>query len=342
MVMGSGDPTELLIPGSGNDGSYYYDSQYSMFYNPANIADMKNFAAIEKSNSPSAGAMATLVKDLGTIRAGITLGRYWNTHLISIGAAATRTAEVFSGMNVDGVGKFGLGISWARSVNPVDTTVDNDNITATIVKLRLGAKVGMFEPFGHFNLIGKQVADNPIEALRQEYKHRDMALGTRVLWNNFKFIGGYGRYTRVTVAPTDTPSQTVDVLGLGAMHQVDVESVGRLYYGTGYWRVTSVDRDIVPLNVALEIEPLTWLTLRGGFEYWLVHVYKGVSASSNSNGKIGFTMKHNQFAFDWMVGNNASRYSSASAALEGTDDGNSQVFGFDSGFFTAAALRAEW
>ncbi len=358
MVMGSGDPTGMIIHSRGNGGSYYYDSPYSMFYNPAAIMGYTNFAVVEKSNHPGSSAMGVLIKEVGTLRVGAVLGRQWDSSLPSragdltgifanlpgANAGQVRTLELFAGMNLNEMGSAGLGLSWGRFVDGMRTATKDDDFSATLLKLRLGAKIKNIEPFGHINLIGREKLNNSVPAAVMDVRHRDFMLGARFVMDEkgLKAVGGYRRYTQKVKSPAGFGDQVQDAFGLDVNHEVAFTEGGRIYYGGGFWRITSVDNDLVPFHMAIEMDPYSWLTFRAGLMHTLYNFSKGTSGSNSTTGRLGFSLKRDKYAFDWMVGSNSSRTGSVGAAFESGADGDSQAFGFDGGFFTAAAIRAEW
>jgi hypothetical protein len=96
------------------------------------------------------------------------------------------------------------------------------------------------------------------------------------------------------------------------------------------------DRTVIPLDINVEADANSWLTLRAGLGFNFMDQVAGQTVGDNTTGRIGATAHAGKADFDMAVGKNTG------SGTEGAGDTNSQNFDFSNGLFTAAAVSYHW
>lgn len=337
LVMGTGDAGTFLGT-SGGSGSFYFNDNYNVFYNPAYVNDFKNWGIIEKSNNPGNTAMGGFVTSAGPVN----FGAYFN-RVEGINGAYTggnnnmRPIDLMVGGDM--MVKWGVGATMASQ--KVGDKSDSETT------LKVGASYMDIEPFAHFTLTGSNKL-----AGETEVKNTRTTVGVRYHWGEWVPFAAY------------TTAKTADVTvnkawGLGVGRSAKVAEGATMSYSLGYFGNNTFApgvRHIVPINFAVEGEALSWLTLRAGLGYNLSDVTGGASAADNTFGRVGATMHVGKVNFDFAVGtgqgagdvgSEANKYQArkpdeTTANLTGRNTYDTQTMGLSPGFFTAASVAYNW
>lgn len=325
LVMGSGDGGAIL-GSNGNNGSFYYDDAYNVFYNPAYVNDFKNWGTIEKSNFPGSSAQGGFVGSFMNWNVGAYFNRIEGvTGTYGASNNSMRPIDFLIGGDM-GV-KFGLGVTWAGR------KLDTDN-SDTDLQLRAGVSVADFEPFVHFKIIGKDKTAGGTT----EVKNTDMVLGAKYKW------GEWAPYAAMTQRKyNDVKTYTAWGLGLG--RNAMIAEGARMVYSASFFRVGTSGRNMLPIDFAVEGDVLSWLTVRGGLNYHLVDVTGDVSNSDTTTGRVGATIHVGKADLDWALGTTAGATTGAGAGqVVGSEAGaiDYQSMGIGPGFFTAMGLSYRW
>jgi len=345
-VMGT-DATGIV-----NAGAMHYDTMYNIFYNPAYVNDFKNWAIIEKGAAGAAGLTneGGFVASMMNFNVGLFMNRFdafaKPTNSASPAfATGVRPLDLIVGGD-QGV-KWGLGLTYANEKGNgagVGTAgSDQSNLTA-----RAGISINNFDPFVSYRIIGK---DKPAGAAPAEVKNKDMTIGLRYHYGEWTPYAAYrtGKSETATAVPAVQGKFTGMLLGVG--RDTKLGEGARLVYGVAYGRTASKDlaattpvskstATIMPINMALEGDVASWITLRAGMRYDLMNKLSGNTVAASTGGgtqagtvsaRIGATIHANKFDFDWAFG-------------QGTAAGNTDTdtFGIDGGTFTNASLSYKW
>jgi hypothetical protein len=353
LVFGTGDGG-LILGGNGNMGSFYTDDAYNIFYNPAYINDYKNFGVIEKSNYNQAytlGATGTLTTTSGgTTAEGGFVTSIFNYNLavfmnrtdvlsdaIYSNPSSMRPIDIMLGGDNMGC-KWGLGVTYSsyRGTPVGSTTMATDND----VVVRLGLEHGGFEPFGWYRFGG----DNHFVLNSSDEQNKMWAVGAKYHWGEWT---PYAAFKKTSFNGLDTGT----IFGGGLGRNTTIIDGVKLSYSLAFFRQAASDnfgfsssdntelnpqRSVLPINVAVEGDAASWVTLRAGLSYNLVDQEATGSAPDSTSARIGASIHANKVDFDWAVGK------SANFAQESSTDADSQNFDIANGFFTAAAVQYKW
>ena len=237
LVMGTGD-AGLILGGSGNGGSFYYNDAYNMFYNPSYITDQEDWITLEKSNNPGLTAQGGLKTSLLNFGIGLFVNRVGPLGVTGYTQAANmHPVDITIGADLGF--KFGLGASFAGyNAAPAGAAKSSD------VTLRAGAQVGGFEPFIAYQIAGKEVATT--------FDH--FLIGTRYKWGEFI---PYGVFQSRSTAGVKT-----NTFGAGIGRTTTFGEGGKACMGFSYFRVTG-QRNVIPIDIAAETSVMSWLTSPG-------------------------------------------------------------------------------
>jgi hypothetical protein len=339
LVLGSGDGGTVL-GGSTGGGSFFYDDSRNMFYNPAYINDFKNFATVEKSNSPGSTAEGGFVTSVMNFNLGVWVNRgdYFegSTYQDKTGAngAATnysvtpvRPIEIFAGSDM-GTFKWGLGLSYAShsGTTSVTQTGDSSDMNVTV-----GASVMNLEPFFKVKVKGTDPAGN------QDFWN----IGTRYRFGEWTPYAAYANAKNNNITALQEKTW-----GFGLGRSAKLAEGVKLNYALSYWNVTDTitgsdtKRQMLPIDISLEGDVNSWLTLRAGLGYHLVDKTQGTSAADNTTGRIGATIHAGKADVDFAAAKYApSAGTETQAAGTGVD---AQTLDIGSGFFTAMSVTYRW
>lgn len=326
ITMGSGDPTGIVVDPNGNGGSFYYDTAYSVFINPAYLNDSSDQLIFEKSNNPKTTAQGAFIKSVGPLKTGLFLGRTGDSRFYDR-QNIVRPIELVAGSKVS---NFGGGLSLSYFENVLNKKRDRSLDSKAGVSLKLNDQISI-DPYFSWKLMGQE------DSTPDKYAHRSNSFGFKANYEKFRWFSGYRIYYFKWNSGRN--KQQIESYGSAISHQASPTPKTQIFYGTGYWRVTSAKRTIVPIFLAAEHTVLSWLTVRGGLDYRLWDVQKGQSINDNTTARIGLTAFADNFAFDWVIGSNTDQSGAAGAVNETLSQVDTQSFGFDGAFFTAAALR---
>jgi hypothetical protein len=326
LTMGSGDPTGHILDPNGNGGSFYYDSTYSVFFNPAYATSNADQFLLEKSNNPRSTAQGGIFKSIGPVKTGLFLGRGSDTRFFTR-ANEFRPIEVLAAFGNE---QMSVGLLAEHFESVLNRKRDYSQKARAGMSFKLNNEIAI-DPFASIKVRGRE------RSHADDIRHREHSLGFRASYQQVRFFSAYRNYVRKW-----GPSKVEEInegYGFALSHQAANVKKTQIYYGTGYWRRTQQRRTIVPIFLAAEHGLLSWLTLRGGLDYHLWNMSKSTSLSDNTTGRFGLTASYENFAFDWVVGSNTHRAGAGTAVDEEASQIDTQSFGFDGAFFTAAAIR---
>jgi hypothetical protein len=314
LVMGKGGAGAYSTDG----GSFYYESAYNIFYNPAYINDFKNWAIFEKGNGND-GASAGFVTSMMNWNMGVFFNRNneWNT-LRTLGATtlANNSTDVMFGGDM-GV-KWGLGLKYGHG--------EGGGVKSKDLTVRVGAEVSGLDPFVRFKAIGKD------EAAAGETKYKDIGFGARYHFGEWTPYAAYDMYK---VQPAATGETKYNTLVVGVGRETKLTEGARLVYAL-YWmnaKTTTAGvetkSNTIPLDMAVEADAASWLTVRGG----LAHQLNGAGLTT---ARLGGSFHLAKADLDYAFGN------SAPGTAPGAPTADSENIGFDSGTFHKVSLRYSW
>jgi len=315
LVLGNGDPLGT-VTGSTSGGSLSYDDSYNFFYNPVYVNDFKNWATIEKSNGTNTKAEGGFV----TSFMGFNLGAYLNR----VDAVRTTYANRNNMRPVELALGGDMGVKWG--VGAAISTFRTGGNTDSNVNLKAGLSIADFEPFANWVVKGTEATT--------ARTHRGYGAGVRY---------HFGEWTPYIAWNMDKVDDTKisNGYGVGVGRSAKLADNARLIYSTGYWHQTvgaagGGGTSIIPIQVAVEGDAWTWLTLRGGLTYRLFNRTSGNSNNDDTSARLGAALHMGKADFEWAFGS----ANPVTAAEAGSMD--TETFGLGSGLFTAASLSYHW
>lgn len=322
LVWGGGEGGAIL-GGAGDNGSFYVNDAYNIFYNPSYLVDGGEWATIEKDATGTgaqgaAGGFATKIMGFG-------VGFYFNrasadANPTSAAGAALRPLELLVAGD-HGV-KWGVGASYAS--NTVAARAEDK--TDMDLTLRAGVQVAGLEPFAMFKVIGSN------NAVAGADGNTAMAFGTKYRFGEWTPFAAW--------SSASTEDQNVrNNFGLGVGRNTKLGEGATLNYAIGYWRTRTVaalgdpaeSTVLVPVSLSASGDITGWLTLRGGLVYNFASLDKdgSTAAAGDVTGRIGASINVGAVSFDWAVG-------SAGGGAADNLDGNN--FDFANGLFSSGSL----
>jgi hypothetical protein len=336
LVLGTGDAGAILT-----SGSFFRDTEYNIFYNPAYVNDFKNWGIIEKSNSPGLGAQGGFVASISNFNLGLYFNRGSALNFATFnGAQNFRPVEIMIGSDM-GV-KWGVGLQ-AAGYNGVIGT--GQNILGTPVGgLAAGSEITVsagaswmdIEPFVNVMVSG---TDNSVPTAPS---NSSILAGARYKMGEWI---PYAAWREDKFASVDTHNAWL--VGLG--RQAKLGEGTKMYYAVAVTRDsaylgTTVPHLIVPIDFSVSTELASWLTGMAGLSYHLVDRAGGTSLGDNTTGRIGMDVHVGKGDIMWAVGKASLTQSFASNA-ENIGAGNpadAQALDLGSDFFVAAAVGYHW
>lgn len=312
----------LLVMGTGgadnfsNGGSFYYEDAYNFFYNASYVNDYKNFAIFEKGNG-SDGSSFGFVSSM----MNMNLGMFFN-----------RNAALPTGSNATDIMIGGdMGVKWGLGLTYGVTKLANDGKNESL-GVRLGAQFSGFDPWANFQVIGEDKAAGAAVT-----KYTRMGIGARYHYGEWTPYAAFSSGKDKTEATGSEDKTTTMAIGLG--RESKLAEGARLVYAL-YWvssknEVSTVAGSEVkssktPIDMAIEADALSWLTLRGGVN----HVLGGGDGTTTA--RVGGTFHIGKADVDYAFGNTSSTTGTTSVSPD------SENVGFDSGTFHKVAMRYSW
>ncbi len=306
-----------------NAGSFYYDSAYNIFYNPVYINDMKNYVIFEKDATGS-GFVGTAASMHGfnwavyMNRANAFGSTTASTAGSALGTSAYATRPIDFVIGGDQGVKWGLGITYASN------NVTASDKKSTDMDMRAGISMNGFDPWVGFHVTGKNGA--------AENKNKGFNAGLRYHYGEWT---PYAMYSNKKWEPTggNTKNNTW-LVGLG--RESKLGDAARLMYALYYYKSKTESSDTtatarkdggLPVNVSVEADATSWLTLRAGFIHTLIGPNNNAAADTTT--RVGGTFHMGKVDTDFVFGETG-----------GTVDSNS--VGFDKGTFTQVSVRYSW
>lgn len=373
-------------------GSLWYDDDYNVFYNPSYINDNKNYVTVNKGIEGGffKGEFENFAYGVYFNRGGGAGGVNANSRLMApgftpraalIGATATalatqRPIDIFIGGDT-GV-KWGFRATWAYNRNQLAGSNPNNadaEISNRYWNFAFGAQVMGFEPFIGATLFSKY--QNDITTQRTKADLEEFNAGFRYKYEGWTPYFVYKKYKEQgtpVAAPAQLSTRT-HTYGVGVGHDTKVADGVHVLKHIGFFLNTVEDdtaaaaatvagqagpdtnRDykdyVLPMNVALEAEATSWLTLRAGVTYDFINNRKFATTSKAANPnpaalsdknqsqagtttfRLGSTFKFGKLHLDSAFGNG----SPSAAAAAGLDN---QSVGFDSQTFALVSASYHW
>jgi len=276
--------------------------------------------------------------------------------------------------------KWGLHVGWAYNrdasvaTKTAGTTTQpfaDAERTARYWRFDLGASVMGLEPFAGATLFSK-IQDNTANNVTQNLN--DFNVGTRykyegwtpyVMYRQYRESGssGTGLTSIVTGLNVGQRQHRTRIIGGGVGHDTKVADGVHVMKNIGFWYGSTEDdgstteyrrdfkRMILPINVALEAEATSWLSLRGGIGYEFIDSVKGAnttavvgttlsdrhqSQAGSPTFRIGSTFKFGKLNIDSALGTGGSVTAGTAATLDGT------TAGFDAQTFAQISASYRW
>lgn len=358
LTLGRGDGRRLL-----NKGSLTYDSMYNIFYNPSYINDYKNWVIVEKgyingnvattATSQNQGGFATSLYNLN-------VGAYLNnTDMLNMGGIATtgaygtRPIDVFVGGDF-GV-KVGASVHYAQqaATGPVGTA-NNSLPGGRHIVGRIGAQFMDFDPFFHYVISSR---DRSVP----EDKRTGYVAGLRYHFGEWV---PYAMYVNTEAKQTVGTTETKDkdnwwIAGLGRSTKVGEGT--RLVYSVAYTRNNTENTVAnvggkgwnvqVPVEVGVEGDVLSWMTLRGGIGYNVISRQGDTfnNAGDNTYARVGAGFHLGKVDVDWVFGANTSGATVAAGGANASGGAgasgqsiDANTIGLDSQTFSRVSVSYKW
>lgn len=374
------------------NGSLWYDDDYNVFYNPAYINDNKNYVTVQKGfeggffkSEFENFAYGVYVNRGGTGNAGNNyasglVAPGFQTRTSHIGTAndldTRRPIDLFIGGDT-GI-KWGLGVTWAYNRDQAGASLPNNEgaeISNRYWHFRLGAEVMGLEPFVGATLFSKY--QNDVASQKSGAELNEFNAGLRYKYEGWSPYFAYNKNRVNGTAPgAQNQVQTrLDNYAVGVGHDTKVADGVHVYKHVGFI-FSSVEDDagaagttanglnltadqnrdykdyVVPINVALEGEATSWLTLRAGIAYDLINQRKYADSNRTSGSttnvtdkvasnagitrfRIGSTIKFGKLHLDSAFGNGA-------AGGVGTENLDTSSMGFDGQTFALLSASYHW
>lgn len=316
-VLGNGGASTIS-----NKGSFFYESSHNMFYNPSYVNDFKNWVALEKGAAGSAEfGMATALMNLNM---GLYFNNFGNTQNITSGTNASVVDLMIGG---DMGTKWGLGLNYGKQ----DTTA---NQSSSFFGARLGAQFAGFDPFIGFTV----AAEDKTNGVKSN-SYKGMNAGFRYHYGEWTPYASFNTKTSKTEPAAIETKTTSFVAGLG--RETKLAEGTRLVYALFYRHTGVKVADVkdpnqsvsaLPINLGVEADALSWLTLRAGATQTLI----GSGATKATTGRVGGTFHMGKVDVDYAFGNSSSTGGTSSVTPD------SENIGFDSGTFHKVGLAYTW
>lgn len=334
-VMASKARLEAL--GEDNLGSYYVNDNRNQFLNPAQINNHKDLVTFEFGSTGNATSNADAVKAPKAV-GGVNKAYGNMVYGLYFGDATPSSSVVrsLSGVNLQEKNPIDLfvggdaGVKWGANVTydayDGGSSATNDRLASNALRARVGVLMGDLEAFAHVSAKGdaKDFLGNEIEGKASYF------VGVGQLVNGTKFFADYkhiaGEYSSVASATVKEDWKFNEArLGAGRVERLNdkanmfakvtierrtVEDDGKSTFSGVAGEST---RYILPINLGLETEATSWLTLRAsvGHNIWSQNEVdpKGGKKTSthlaNTAVRAGATLKFGELSVDGLISTNA-------------------------------------
>ncbi len=350
LVMGSGDGNTYLDLG-GSGGSFFYNSPYNIFYNPALITSFGNWAIIEKSNfvesTPNYDANKQFNPSVpGSVHSGDTaqggfimavlqfrLAMFFNRVAAIDSVYENRTnfrpIDIIFGAEA-ATYKWGFGLTYGSyrgnqigrdATNTSDVTTGKKESDMDLT-LRAGAVWMDLEPFVAAKVIGSEKTVNP----KQSYQ--DYRAGVKYTYGEWMPIVAY-KFVK-------SGPHRGHTYGFGLGRATRISEPVKLIMSLGWWHKYRMAQQYLPIAMAVEGEVLSWLTLRGGLTYYILSRSGDTTTADNTSGRLGATFRLGDLDFDFAVGKTIAGGAEPGAVAD------AQNFDLSNGLFSAASLSYRW
>lgn len=213
--------------GGAAGGSFYYNDNYNMFYNPAYVNDYTNWVTIEKAGAASSAGFVT---GMGSMNVGLFMNR-------PSAAGATKPIDVFVGGD--------MGMKWGAKLRHEIVGGENN------LDLAAGVVMGDLAPFAHFRVLGDVGGDQTLS---------DLGLGLRFTMGEWTPFATFNSMKIEDVVLANNVSA-----GIGRNTKLS-EGV-MLNYAVAYTRDLENETGALPITLSAEGAATSWLKLRGGFTF---------------------------------------------------------------------------
>lgn len=373
------------------NGSLWYDDDYNVFFNPAYINDNKNYVTLSKGFEAGyfKGEFENFAYGIYLNRGGngnaesiyganfVAPGDKARASFIGTATALNTQRPIDFFIGGDTGIKWGFHAAWAYNRDQLGASQPNNassEVTNRYWHFDLGAEVMGFEPF-----IGTTVLSNYQNntAAPASGQLNEFTAGFRYKYEGWSPYAVFHQYREggLPVGATTQVQTRMNNWGVGVGHDTKVADGVHVLKHLGFFMSSVVDdagavgatadgtavtadankdyKDyILPLNVAIEAEALSWLTLRAGATYnlWAERKYTTTSAAqgsttaianlrsslaANTTVRIGSTMKFGKLHVDSAFGNGA-------VAGAGGENLDTSAVGFDSQTFALLSASYHW
>lgn len=300
----------------GSRGSLYIQDTRNLFRNAAHVNTFKNYVVTEWGTSTSAGVAETAAaptaeggffREMGAFAYGVYLGsdRDAQEGVRNQGANsgyASSTSD-FGGSgfraqdnNLDLFFGGDMGIQWGANISYAKSDFENGTATAktehSSMSLGLGMIMGDLDAYANMRLSDESKGNGTTADAKWE--GGGMLAGVGYNLGDLRVFADYSKqdaeYTSAAGVAKNTTEQTVITAGVAKTHEVS--SSARVIYAATYTSSSAEDKDGadatknsedkssgLAINVAMETEANSWLTLRGSVN--------GPFVLNNSESKVG-------------------------------------------------------
>lgn len=336
LIWGQGDGGTGLLNAAGQQGSFYVNDAYNMFYNPAYVNDFGSWATIERYTGTGAtagdAAMGGLATSIGSLKFAAFMNRESETAPYTAGSAGTNLMNPLDLVIGGDMGfKWGLGLTWAAH-RASDTT------KSSLLNARLGFAFGDLEPFLDFRILNSDTIADVVT------KYNSMGAGLKYHFG--EWTPYFAVHQDSTSVAGGTAGNKISRWGIGIGRNMSFGEGVKVNYQIGHFLVANgssaavsgagagATRTVIPVNVSAEGDVISWLTLRAGLGYNLMDRVGGVSAANATTGRMGATIHVGKLDIDWTIGGSAG----SAAAEVGDGQADINTFGVGDAFFTSTGV----
>ncbi len=319
-------------------GAFHYEDAYNMFYNPSYVNDFKNWAAFEKGqNSTASNAEFGFVTSMMNLNMALWMNRAGATPNVTQ-AAGSQTLDLLIGGDM-GV-KWGLGFTYGKQDEAVPAAATNSR---SYMAASLGAQFSGFDPYVDFVISG----DDKDAAGTKTNKYTGMGAGFRYHYGEWTPYASFNSNKNTTeavgaIAATELKTTTITV-GVGREARL-AEGAKIMYaiYGQDNKIADATNTNsfqstfVVPVNLGVEVDALSWLTLRAGAVHTLL---SSNTFRKNTTARIGGVFHVGKVDAEYAFGNGSTSGAGTGATNTSADNGN---VGFDSGTFHNIGVKYAW